>query len=101
MVHALYCQKLFLKQLLSLNEEGSSLVDGAIDILAGPLWLQLNINLPVNLIFDILLKLHFTKRYAHELLFNDCCLMLSIVLLLHAGIRAIEDVKHDGLILLK
>ena len=101
MVHALHCQELFLKQLLSLNEEGSSLVDGAIDILAGPLRLQLNINLPIDLIFDILLKLHFTKRYAHELLFNDCCLMLSIVLLLHAGIRAIEDVKHGSLILLK
>ena len=101
MVHALHCQKLFLEQLLSLNEEGSSLVDGAIDILAGPLRLQLNINLPVNLIFDILLKLYFAKCYAHELLFNDCCLMLSIVLLLHACVGAIEDVKHDGLILLK
>ena len=101
MVHTLHCQKLFLEQLLSLYKEGSSLVDGAIDILAGPLRLQLNINLPVNLILDILLKLHFTKSYAHELLFQDCRLMLSIVLLLHAGVGAIEDVKHDGLVLLK
>ena len=37
MIHALNCQKLFLEQLFSLNEEGSSLVDGAIYILAGPL----------------------------------------------------------------
>ena len=65
MVHALHCQKLFLEQLLSVNEEGSSLVDGAIDILAGPLRLQLNINLTVDLIFDILLKFHFTKSNAH------------------------------------
>ena len=99
MVHALHCQELFLEQLLSLNEIGLSLADGASDVLAGPLRSKLNLNLLVNLSFDILLKLDFAKRYAHELLFNECCLMLGIVLLLHAGVRFVVDVHHDGPIL--
>lgn len=59
MVHTLHCKELFLEQLLSLNEIGLSLADGAGDVLAGPLRPQLNLNLLVNLIFDILLKLDF------------------------------------------
>ena len=61
MVHALHCEELFLEQLLSLNEIGLSLADGASDIFAGPLRSQLNLNLLVNLSLYVLFELNFAK----------------------------------------
>ena len=60
-VHALYCQQLFLQKVLRVDKEGLGLANHAGDLLSGSLRLLLKLDLVVDLRIDLFLQFHVLK----------------------------------------